>query len=231
MKFLEMLKQLLSTAQTTKDALAGMKKIFTDLKDDQDVQAYLSELQVVTAERADAFLKTEDGKRFLQPILDQYHSKGLESWKTNNLSKITADAVEKEIQKRYPAETPEQKEVRELRKRVEESEAKAARTELKNKAISLMTTKGLPTELVDSFIGADEAATTANLATLETVFNTHVTKLVEERMKNGGRAPQSTANDPKTRLQELQTKIQDPKLRLEEKIAIRNEIAALEKPA
>ncbi|WRM69782.1 hypothetical protein UM752_11235 [Staphylococcus aureus] len=27
------------------------------------------------------FLDTEEGKRFIQPELDRYHSKGLESWK------------------------------------------------------------------------------------------------------------------------------------------------------
>ena len=217
-----------------KKILEALKKMLADAKaaGKEVAETDLAAVLKLTPEDVSEFLTTDEGKKFLQPMLDTYHTKGLESWKTNNLAKLQAEAVETEIKKRFPAETPAEKEVRELRKRVEESEAKATRTELKNKAISVMTVKGLPIDLADHFLGSDEAATLANLATFEAVYNGHVTKIVEERMANGGRAPHSTANDSKTRLQELQGKLANDKaLKLEERIAIRNEITALEKPA
>jgi len=229
-KFLEAIKQLLQSTQSTKDFLSGLSKIFSEQKEDTEVKAYLAELNKVTPESAKAFIDSEDGKKFLQPILDSYHTKGLETWKSKTLPKLLADEVEKEVQKRHPAETEAEKRLRKLEADLAEEKQGRLKETLKNKALSVMTAKGLPIDLVDHFVGSDEAGTLANLQTFENAFSSHVSKIVEARMANGGREPHSTSNDPKTRLQELEGKLAaGSNLRLEEKIAIKNEIASLQK--
>ena len=49
---------------------------------------------VLTQEAVETWLGTEEGKKFLQPKLDSYHTKGLQSWQEKNLDKIKSEAVE-----------------------------------------------------------------------------------------------------------------------------------------
>lgn len=46
----------------------------------------------ITQEGVQSYLETDDGKRLLQPKLDQYHTKGLQSWQEKNLDKIKDEA-------------------------------------------------------------------------------------------------------------------------------------------
>ena len=82
--------------------------------------------EVLTDSHIDAYLATEQGKKFIQPKLDRYFNKGLESWKTNHLETLVND----EISKRYPAETPEMKRIRELEQKLEAQSKENLRKEL-----------------------------------------------------------------------------------------------------
>jgi predicted metal-dependent peptidase len=177
--------------------LEQLKQLLEQGKEDKDVKDYLAGLTKITPEGVTTFLDTDEGKRLLQPRLDQYHTKGLESWKEKNLSKITADAVDAEIKKRFPGETAEQKEIRELRVKQQEMERKALRAEMKNKAITFLTTKGLPVGLADYFLGEDENATLNNLATLEGIWAPALQEGVEKKFKENGRVPHNSDIDPK----------------------------------
>ena len=57
-------------------------------------------------------MDTKEGQRFIQPDLDRYFTKGLESWKEKNLEKI----VDEEISKRNPEQSDEQKRISALEK-------------------------------------------------------------------------------------------------------------------
>ena len=50
----------------------------------EQVASYLEENVDAYKEVVDGFLKTETGRNYLQPELDRFFSKGLESWKVNN---------------------------------------------------------------------------------------------------------------------------------------------------
>lgn len=154
-------------------------------KDQEDVKNYLSELSRVTAEGVEGFINTEDGKKWIGKQNDSFFTKGLESWKNNNLEKI----IEEEISKRNPAETPEQKKIRELEQRLNQKEADEKRQILKNQALTLATSKKLPVNIIDFFLGDSEDSTTQNLTKLEEVLNKHITAAVEERFKNGYKPP------------------------------------------
>lgn len=98
-------------------------------QDNEEVQNYIGGL--ITSDRVENFLNTEDGKKLLQPKLDKNFNKGLDSWKNNNLQKLIDDAVTKA----NPGETKEQKMIRELTERIDKAEKDKTHESLRNKAL------------------------------------------------------------------------------------------------
>ncbi|WP_102335741.1 DUF4355 domain-containing protein [Salimicrobium jeotgali] len=172
--------------------LEEVKQFLEQHKEDEQVKAYLGELKQPTKEDVEGFLDTEEGKQLLQPRLDNYFTKGLNTWKENNLNKI----IEDEVAKRNPKETPEQKRIRELEEQIEQGKQEAQREKLMNKAVSQASEKGLPTDIVSFFIGEDEDSTLNNLATFEEKYNAAVQSKVDEQFKQQGRNVDGGNTDP-----------------------------------
>lgn len=162
-----------------KEIVAELEKF----KDTEDYKNYVGGL--MTADRVNTFLETDEGKKLIQPTLDKYHSKGLETWKTNNLSKL----MDEEIKKRFPESDPKDIKLAEIQQELERIKAEATRKDLTNKAIKLATSKGLPVEMVDFLVGNDEDTTTANLATFEKLFNEKLSAGVEAKLKSNTHIP------------------------------------------
>jgi len=176
--------------------LNEVKQFFEAQKDNAEVKSYLQGL--VTLEGVTSFLETnEDGKKLLQSKVDSNFTKGLETWKTNNLEKIISD----EVAKRNPTETPEQKRYRELEERVEKAEKERAREILKNKALSTFSEKKLPTFFVDHLIGNDEVSTTENITKFEEVWKTQKEEFLKSNAQsfgNKGNNPPNNEGKPKS---------------------------------
>lgn len=160
-----------------------VQSFITDHKDSDDVKNFIGGF--ITPERVNTFLDSENGLKLIQPRLDKYHTKGLETWKEKNLSKL----VEEEFSKRNPGETEDQKRLRKIEDENREIKNNLKKENLKNSALKNLKNTDL-TELVDFFIGEDEASTSANLATLETVVNKIVDAKITLALKNGGRIPE-----------------------------------------
>lgn len=163
--------------------LAAIKKFLEDNKDQEEVKSYLGELSAVSADKVKGFLDTDDGKRLLQPRLDSFFTKGLETWKANNLEAL----VSEEVAKRNPALTEEQKRIAALEKALEDQKREAQQEKLMNLAIKQATEKKLPVDLVSFFLAEDEEKTTANLAKLEETYNKALQAAVDSKFKDNGR--------------------------------------------
>ncbi|PAD17402.1 DUF4355 domain-containing protein [Shouchella clausii] len=163
--------------------LEEVKQFLAENKEKEDVKAYLEELSAVSADKVKGFLDTDEGKRLLQPRLDQHFTKGLESWKKNNLQSLIDEAVKAA----NPEETPEQKRIRELEEKLQASEKAAARKELVNKALGIADEKKLPKGIVDFFVADDEETTLSNLSKFEEVYNAAIQEKVEAEFKKAGR--------------------------------------------
>jgi len=161
--------------------LEEVKRFLEENKENEEVKAYLQGLNKVTVEDVTAFLETDEGKKLLQPRLDKNFSKGLETWKNNNLEKL----IDEEIKKRFPEKDEKDIELEKVRAELEKMKADTLRKELTNKAIKEMTNKSLPIDLVDYIIADNEENTLANVTKLEEVFNNHITTVVEEKLKGG----------------------------------------------
>lgn len=139
-------------------------------------------------------LEDETVKNWLQSEKDRHFSKGLDTWKEKSLPEL----LESEIKKRYPDETDEQKQLRELKLQFDQLQQEKQKETIRNQAYKEATEKGLPLQLLDFFVGGDLESTQANLTTLETVWNEALKAAVGETFKANGREPhkgtQSTNN-------------------------------------
>ena len=196
-----------------------VKAFIESNKDNPEVTAYIGGF--ITPDRVKGFLDTEDGRKVLQPKLDGHFTKGLETWKANSLPKL----IEDEISKRFTAETPEQKKIRELEQKWEQAESARVRESLLNKATKEATQKGLPLDIIDHFVGQDEDSTVAALAKLETAWQAALQSAVEGKFRENGRTPPK-GDAPKGKLEELEAQLAKA-TRLEDKISLRNQIHEL----
>ncbi|HDC8195095.1 TPA: DUF4355 domain-containing protein [Staphylococcus aureus] len=167
-----------------------VKSFFEEHKDDKEVKDYLKGLKTVSVDDVKGFLDTEEGKRFIQPELDRYHSKGLESWKEKNLE----DLIEQEVRKRNPEQSEEQKRISALEQELEKRDAEAKREKLRSNALGKAQELNLPTSLVDRFLGGSDEDTEQNLKALKETFDKYVQKGVESKFKSSGRDVKESRN-------------------------------------
>lgn len=158
---------------------------------DEAVVEYLSELKKPTAEVVNSYLDSQEGVKLLQPRLDSHFSKGLQTWKDNNLTKL----IDEEVAKRNPGETPEQKEIRELKAQLEQDKAERLKEKLTNVAMKKADELGLPLDLVQHFIGADEDSTNSNLENFNSAFQTAIKTQVDSKFKQNGRDVKNYGDD------------------------------------
>ena len=155
-------------------------------KDNEEVKNYIKGL--ITVDRVTNFLEGDEGKKLLQPKLDIYHTKGLETWKTNNLTKLVDD----EVKKKYPDQDPKDKALIDLQSQLDKMQKDSLKKELTNKALKTAQEKKLPSELIDFLIGDDEVSTTNNIDTLSKIFLAHDEALKTELLKNNSYIPPKT---------------------------------------
>ena len=159
-------------------------KQLDSFKDSEEYNNYVTGF--MTDDRVKQYLDTENGKKLIQPEMDKYFSKGLETWKTNNLQNL----IDEEVKKRFPAVDPKDAEIANMKAQLEAMQKEAERNELKNKALKLATEKGLPVDLIDYFVCADEKATNEAIKTFEKAFKTSVSNAVDEKLKGNHIPPE-----------------------------------------
>jgi hypothetical protein len=165
-------------------SLEQIRQLIEQNQNNQEVHNYLRGLYL-TPESVASFLDTPEGKKLLQPRLDQHFTKGLETWKEKTLPSL----LDEEIKKKFPGETEEQKRLRKLEEELAQERQARVKSELVNKATTLATQKGLPVEIVSYFVGQDEDSTVNNLTALETIWQQNLEKAVEAKFKESGRTP------------------------------------------
>ena len=147
---------------------------------------------LINDERVNAYLDTDNGKKLMQPRLDRYSNKSLESWKANNLQGLV-DAKVKEL---YPDADPKDIEIQKLQQELAEQKASALKQTLTNKALTVANEKGLPADLVGYFIGDDEDSTMENLSNFEKIYTGAISAKVDEKLKGASHVPPIDDNEP-----------------------------------
>ena len=163
-----------------------VKNFINDNKESEDVKTYLQDLNKVNVEGIEKYVtEDEEGKKWFDSVKDKHFNKALETWKSNNLTKLIDD----EVKKKFPSKDEKDIEVENLKVEIEKMKQEKLHEALTSKAIKIASDKNLPLNLVDFFIAQDEEATVNNLKVLEESFNKEVQKAVEKRLKNEGYNP------------------------------------------
>ncbi|WP_345806138.1 DUF4355 domain-containing protein [Bacillus subtilis] len=167
--------------------LKTVKEFLEQNKEKEEVKSYLEELSAVSADKVSGFLDTDEGKKILQPRLDEHFSKSLNTWKINNLQKH----VDEKVKELYPEKDP-------LELKVANLEKQLAMKEMRSFAMDKAHKEGLPIELVDLVMGEDQEKTSSNLDLLKGVFSQHIENKTQERLKADGIDPKGSQEPPKT---------------------------------
>ncbi|MFT8316649.1 MAG: DUF4355 domain-containing protein [Sporolactobacillus sp.] len=175
--------------------LNEVQQFITDNQDNAEVQTYVSGLNPINVDKLQKFVsENEDGKKFIDSLKDKHFSKGLETWKANNLNKL----VDEEVNKRFPKADPKDVELQSIKAQLDQLKQEKAHETLLNKATKLATEKNLPLNLVDYFVGSDEDSTNSNLSKLEEVWNASLTSAVDTKLKGSSYTPPNNQNTGKT---------------------------------
>jgi len=150
-----------------------------------------TEQKTFTVDDFKSFLESNDeAKKILQAERDRAVTKGIETWKTNNLDSIINDKI-KEL---FPEETAEQKRLRELEQKYQNMEKKAKISTLKNKVLNQLTETGLSTKLADVLVGEDEESTMSRFNLVKEIWENSLKAAVEQKFKENGRTPSESPN-------------------------------------
>lgn len=163
-----------------------VKNFINDNKESEEVKTYLQDLNKVNVEGIEKYVtEDEEGKKWFDSVKDKHFNKALETWKSNNLTKLIDD----EVKKKFPSKDEKDIEVDNLKVEIEKMKQEKLHEVLTSKAVKIASDKNLPLSLVDFFIAQDDESTVNNLKVLEESFNKEVQKAVEKRLKNEGYNP------------------------------------------
>lgn len=163
-----------------------VKNFINDNRESEELKTYLQDLNKVNVEGIEKYVtEDEEGKKWFDSVKDKHFNKALDTWKSNNLTKLIDD----EVKKKFPSKDEKDIEVENLKFEIEKMKQEKLHEALTSKAIKIASDKNLPLNLVDFFIAQDEDSTVSNLKVLEESFNKEVQKAVEKRLKNEGYNP------------------------------------------
>jgi hypothetical protein len=149
----------------------------------ENVTAFISENPAILGE----LLKQDFAKPVIQPITDSHFSKGLETWKANNLDKIVNERVEK----LYPNETPQAKQMRELQAQIDRINTEKQQAMMQNVVTKTLVDEQLPTSFARFIQGNDETEVRALVSELKHEFTTALNGTVDSKFKQYGHTPQA----------------------------------------
>lgn len=147
----------------------------------ENVTAFLTE----NVDYLKSFLGTDLGKTVVQSEVDRSVSKGIESWKANNLEK----ELQAKIDVLYPNETPEARKLKEMQSQIENIQRDKQRAEMANVTTNLLVQENIPTTFAKFLQGNDEATTRANISDFKHEFITTLNGTVDSKFKQFGHQP------------------------------------------
>lgn len=126
------------------------------------------------------------GNKEFQGLFDKKVTAGIDNFKKNGMQKL----IEAEVIKRTGKnETPEQKEIRELKERLDRADKEKSKAERIAKFKDVATEKKIPSKLLDYLLTEDDDTTTANLDLFQNSMKEYIESEVKGRLKGGEYTP------------------------------------------
>jgi hypothetical protein len=161
-------------------------------KDSDEVKSFVNGLNPITPDRVKSLVgEDKDLKSWFDSEKDKHLSKGIDTFKSNNVPKL----VDEEVKKRFPDADPKDVEMKKLQAQLDKMQADSTRKDLTNKTLKAFQEKKLPSELVDFLIGADEEVTSKNVEMLAKLFAAHDEAIKTEFAKSNSYTPPKDKGD------------------------------------
>lgn len=165
----------------------------SNLLNDTEVSSLLSKkgLKKVDKTVVEEFLGTAEGK----PLVDSFYDKG---WNHHFNLKKGKDVFTKEDYEAYKTsltpkeETPEQKELREIKEEMAATKKESAIYKNKQLATEMLAKDNIPVELVEFIVSHDETLNKTNAEKLATIFKNYAEKVktdILNQVKGGSYKP------------------------------------------
>lgn len=169
-------------------------ELLKDLQEDSEINETLQSIEGIkkeyTLEDFKKQLETNpEVKAYYQSSLDSGIGKGVASFKEKTLPKIIEEEIKKANNKN---KTPEQLQIEELSKQLEEMKKANLRAEMTNKYTKVLNERGLNTDLLPFILADDEETTENNINTLNDIINSNVSTKVKEKIVDNPPIPENS---------------------------------------
>lgn len=130
--------------------------------------------------------KLLESDKSLQGLFDKKVTTGIENFKKNGMQKL----IEAEVLKRTGKnETPEQKEIRELKERLDKADKEKAKAEMISKYKDVLTEKKIPSNMIDFLLAQDDETTEANIELFENSMKQYIETGIKEKLGDSEYTP------------------------------------------
>lgn len=130
--------------------------------------------------------KLLESDKSLQGLFDKKVTTGIENFKKNGMQKL----IEAEVLKRTGKnETPEQKEIRELKERLDKADKEKAKAEMISKYKDVLTEKKIPSNMIDFLLAQDDETTGANIELFENSMKQYIETGIKEKLGDSEYTP------------------------------------------
>lgn len=197
-----------------------VKAFLSEHKDDVEVKAFYAEISPehsVTPDEVNEFLKTDDGKVIVQPMIDQAVTKAVKT-RDKAHEVILENEVKKrvagEVLKMNPQEEPWQKEMREMREKMEANEKKMAVDNMKRQLVEKAAVMQINPFFIEDYLPESIEQGELFLQKIKS-YNDDLTKKVTNELVAKGFKPGSAVEKANSQKVDLSKLTQADLIRLE----------------
>lgn len=168
-------------------------ELLKDIGEDADINETIqgvegltktSDIKTIGLDDFKSVLETNDiAKSYFQSSLDSGIGKGVATYKENFMKNELPKLVEDGIKaKSNEGKSEIEIKYEEMQKQLDTMVAEKAKAEMANKFTKELSTKGLPTDLIDFVLGSDEETTNSNIEKISTILNSATDLKVKEKL-------------------------------------------------
>lgn len=134
--------------------------------------------QIFNKDTVSAFLETDEGLSIIAPKMDSFASKAIETFKTKTMPNI----IQEEVSKLNPAETAEQKQLKQMQVQLANIEKEKHQLEMHSIAQEALTSNGLPAAFAGFVVSETPEATRHKVQNLDVEIQALVASQVEAKV-------------------------------------------------
>lgn len=162
-------------------------ELIKDMEDEVDIdETILAQGFAKPVTDVEGFNKLLASNKDIQGIFDGKVSGALESFKKGGMLKIIDAEV---LKKTGNNETPEQKDIRELKEKLSNMETQKNKAEMVSKYKDTLSEKKIPSNMIDFLLGADDDTTSANITLFEDAMKSYIESGITSKLNDSSYVP------------------------------------------